>query len=494
MSAQITIDSRVSCQFASLRPSSFARKLRTHLTADGLITDLQVAGFDERMFGDQEVVCALLRHDSDKNLELYTLETLLIPAVPLLTDPVPPPTLDSVPYPPAASVPTVSASTSSPQPSSSIPAPPPTGDANLARISAILSSVAKGKSNISVGDNVVFFRYSAMRPRSAAKAWAKSEFGKGYAKDVPIADIVMFQDRGDQIACIKVLLDNQTFHVPIRNITMKKRARKRSSAAASQQSEGSSASDAESSAAESGDAGESDHSSDEVDGELHPSEGFSPADTSQPVQWGEYAAITVDMAKDNLSTAKARFPAMSTREVRSPFTPLEMFEQCFPMSFVVDHVLPATNQAGSDMTPHDWMPVTLDELKRFIGLELLFTCHKHGSKDIFWSAKAAKLHETHLRVNHLMTHSRFRAISRALRLHLHRDKHDLFNDIRPLIAAWNAHMRAHYVPSCVSCLDESQRFPGLQTLRRQRGISSQRAVDCVSRSVSSGFDQRHLCN
>lgn len=473
MATRIMFGTTVKVKFSQLHPSSSARKLSSLVDVDGFIKDLTFKDYREYSLHGQEVQCALLQHGSDPNLTLLTQEiNMCIPETPLLTTLGPP---EPRPNPPTAATTILMPSDSAqlivpvqqpPRPQS--PQPLLASDVESTRISAILATVAKGKSKLAVGDKVACL-IRRMHPVRDVKVWAGSQHERGVLKDAIIADIVQYKHKKrGEIPSVKINIDNNTFFVPIRNVIISKTGRQ----ATTTQSSGTAERESDDDASEVNDAaeGEADDSSDEAPANQEadaPEEdtinSASPTSTTasqstSSISWGVFGDIRVDIAKADLATNSAFFRRIKScqREAREPFTPLEVFDLCFPLDYLETHVLPATNNAGKALSPNTWRDLSIQELHCFIGLQLLFTCHKHGEKEAFFSPKPPQLWEPHLRITpDIMTIHRYREISRAFRISDDFDKKDKFGAIRDLIACWNEHMRAEYCPSWLNCLDES---------------------------------------
>ena len=131
---------------------------------------------------------------------------------------------------------------------------------------------------------------------------------------------------------------------------------------------------------------------------------------------------------------------------------LELFLLCFPVDYLINVVLPKTNEYLET-------PVTMKELFVFFGCIFFMGCHLGvGDRDQWWSKKDVSAEEgAPFRLSGYMTRNRFKAIMGALR---YTDKQqpeylDKFHDMRQLQNAWNDHMADAYCPGWWSCLDES---------------------------------------
>ena len=100
----------------------------------------------------------------------------------------------------------------------------------------------------------------------------------------------------------------------------------------------------------------------------------------------------------------------------------------------------------------------MGEFLRWIGIWLLLSTKLGFKRSEYWSIKPIELYNgPPYRLNELMSSNRFEAIFAALTL---TDKKsppykDRFWQVCQMIAMWNEHMGKNFVPSWVSCLDES---------------------------------------
>jgi len=136
----------------------------------------------------------------------------------------------------------------------------------------------------------------------------------------------------------------------------------------------------------------------------------------------------------------------------SPFdrTLLEFFEAFFPVEFVEDVILPATNDNLK-------MQLTYGEFLRWIGLWFLIATTSGHNRHDFWSINEIdRFSGAPFWLNDLMSRDRFDDILKALTYNSSKPVYkDKFWEVRPMLEAWNDNMAEQFQPSWISCLDES---------------------------------------
>lgn len=139
------------------------------------------------------------------------------------------------------------------------------------------------------------------------------------------------------------------------------------------------------------------------------------------------------------------------------FTPVEYFLQFFPVKFMVNVVIPATNVTGSSLPEGSWTKgLSLTEFFNWIGVWLYITAFDFSERRDFWSTDPVDLEHPLPRLNGIMSCTRFEAIISALTLNnAPPNPNDRFHSVRPLIAAWNEHTTNHFRPGSFLCIDES---------------------------------------
>ena len=127
-----------------------------------------------------------------------------------------------------------------------------------------------------------------------------------------------------------------------------------------------------------------------------------------------------------------------------------MFFLLFPKS-LLETIIQETNKKLDH-------PTNLGEFLRWIGLWFLLSTISGFKRTDFWSMKPIELYEgAPYRLNEFMSSTRFEAILSSLTLTKESapSYKDRFWEVREMIKCWNEHMRKNFIPSWVSCLDES---------------------------------------
>ncbi len=150
---------------------------------------------------------------------------------------------------------------------------------------------------------------------------------------------------------------------------------------------------------------------------------------------------------------KPKLVGINDLVLQQGMTVLAMFLFFFP-KLLVDIILEATNiKIGNTCRT-----LSYGEFLRWLGIHLLMsTCKGYSRKD-YWSLKPISPFEgAPYRMNEYMSHKRFEEILSHFSFTSkdppsYRDK---FWEIREMIKIWNTHMDEIFIPSWVSCLDES---------------------------------------
>ena len=130
---------------------------------------------------------------------------------------------------------------------------------------------------------------------------------------------------------------------------------------------------------------------------------------------------------------------------------LSLFEHFFPKEFVLETLLPATNENLN-------ISLQYGEFLRFVGVILIMSTTHYGGRSDLWSQQPISPFEgVSFRLNEIMSRYRFDAIVHALGFTnktppTYRDR---FWEVRDMLAAWNKNMADNFCPSWISCLDES---------------------------------------
>jgi hypothetical protein len=137
-------------------------------------------------------------------------------------------------------------------------------------------------------------------------------------------------------------------------------------------------------------------------------------------------------------------------------TMLNMFLFFFPSQFLHDVLLLQLNKSLQEQKEH---ACGIGEFIRFIGLWFYMATFKGFNQSEYWSLKQIDdFNGVPIRLNNWMSKRRFDTILSNLH---YTDKEcpttfqDQFHNVRQLIQAWNKNMTEKFLPSWVSCLDES---------------------------------------
>ena len=133
---------------------------------------------------------------------------------------------------------------------------------------------------------------------------------------------------------------------------------------------------------------------------------------------------------------------------------LALFRVCFPEKWIVGVVIPKTNEALKEK------PLDLREFYVWLGC-IFFMSSFQGieDRDLWWSTKPVDMFDgAPFRLNEYMSKGRFNDIMAAIRYT--NDEAplffvDRFHEVREMIEAFNDHYSSEYLPSWLSCIDES---------------------------------------
>ena len=134
-------------------------------------------------------------------------------------------------------------------------------------------------------------------------------------------------------------------------------------------------------------------------------------------------------------------------------TLLDTFETFFPTNYVNEVILP---EMRKHMTTK--APLTYGEFLRFLGLWLIMATIQGPSRHEFWKREQVDMFfGAPFRLTEFMSKTRFEDILASL---TYTNKaapayRDGFHEVRGLIEAWNRNMQSVFVPSWVTCIDES---------------------------------------
>ena len=179
------------------------------------------------------------------------------------------------------------------------------------------------------------------------------------------------------------------------------------------------------------------------------------ADPPQPTSHvGEWVTPTICARKEaNCSNRKGTWKNYSWKAI-SEMDEFAQFRMCFPEKWVREVVIPATNERIKGD------PINLSEFYVFLGCHFFMACFEGISdRNYWWSQKDIDMFEgAPFRLNGFISLNRFKEISAAMEYTNKpppQEFVDKFHDVRQMIDAFNDHYAEEYIPSWLSCLDES---------------------------------------
>jgi hypothetical protein len=133
---------------------------------------------------------------------------------------------------------------------------------------------------------------------------------------------------------------------------------------------------------------------------------------------------------------------------------LEMFLLFFPVDYLENVIVKETSNI---LVGQAHSPLSLGEFLRFLGCIFFMSCFSGVDRTDFFSSEPVSLEAgAPYRLTQFMAGYRFQQIMSCLTITTSKPTQtDRFWEMRNLIAAWNQNMQDRYVPSWVSCLDES---------------------------------------
>jgi hypothetical protein len=155
------------------------------------------------------------------------------------------------------------------------------------------------------------------------------------------------------------------------------------------------------------------------------------------------------------------------------FTKLDMFLLFFPYEYLEDVIVKETSKALVDQAHQ---PMTYGEFIRFLGCILFMSCFSGVDRTDFFSSDPITMEKgAPYRLTQFMAGYRFQQIMSCLTVTTNKpNQGDRFWEARELIDKWNRNMQETYIPSWVSCLDESMSIwnmrwtcPGYQFVPRK---------------------------
>ncbi|KAL7474259.1 hypothetical protein ACHAW6_000238 [Cyclotella cf. meneghiniana] len=151
---------------------------------------------------------------------------------------------------------------------------------------------------------------------------------------------------------------------------------------------------------------------------------------------GEWIIPTIFPRREaNCSSRKGSWKRFAWTVVHE-MNELAQFWMCFPEQWVKDAVIPATNK---EITGE---PLTLSEFYVYLGCYFFMACFEGISDQrLWWLSKPISMRDrAPFHLNEFISLRRFE---------------DRLHDVRQMIDAFDQHYTEEYIPSWLSCLDES---------------------------------------
>ena len=178
---------------------------------------------------------------------------------------------------------------------------------------------------------------------------------------------------------------------------------------------------------------------------------FEESTTTGPINEQTWGWDGMDNRKQvNATDVRATINNMSSHAL-STVSYLQMFFLFYPKWLIEDVIIPQTNKGLEE-------PLSLGEFIRWIGVWLFLATISGFKRADFWSMNPVdRLVGAPYRVNDIMSGRRFNAILKAISYTNEEPPHfqDKFWEVRQMLKVWNDHMKENFVPSWISCLDES---------------------------------------
>jgi len=154
----------------------------------------------------------------------------------------------------------------------------------------------------------------------------------------------------------------------------------------------------------------------------------------------------------NINNSKGKFNSHRW-EVIAEMNELDLFRMCFPEQFVIEVIIPQTNQNLAT-------PINLQEYYVWLGCIFYMACWQGiGDRDEWWTSDPINPFKgAPFRLNAYMSRVRFKDITGAIRYTDIADPLlfvDKFHEVRQMIERFNEHYAREYSPAWISCLDES---------------------------------------
>ena len=152
--------------------------------------------------------------------------------------------------------------------------------------------------------------------------------------------------------------------------------------------------------------------------------------------------------------AANRGASLKHHERHLKLTKLQLFEILFPMKWVKECLIPATNESMNDSENELDYP----EFLQFLGIWMKICTTVGFERRDFWSSHAnLSGRDTPFKFNAVMSKHRFEAILSSLTYTKETPPRyqDRFWEVREMLKSWNENMDNEFVASWMSCLDES---------------------------------------
>lgn len=181
--------------------------------------------------------------------------------------------------------------------------------------------------------------------------------------------------------------------------------------------------------------------------------GVRSEDDPYVAHFGQWHGIDHRKAQ-GIGNVKPKVNRLPTTDVAA-YTSLQVFCVFFPMAFLTQTIIGKTNE---NLKKKQKEATTLGEFLRFLGLWFFMATLSGYAKRQYWStSEVNEFDGAPYRLHKYMSYNRFMDILSCLGYTMSSPPNfvDKFWEIRDLVKAWNANMKEVFVPSWVSCLDES---------------------------------------
>jgi hypothetical protein len=143
-----------------------------------------------------------------------------------------------------------------------------------------------------------------------------------------------------------------------------------------------------------------------------------------------------------------------TKNDLKALTKLDMFLLFFPANYLENVIVKETSKT---LVEQALSPLTMGEFLRFLGCIFFMSCFSGVDRRDFFSPEPISMSNgAPYRLTQFMAGYRFQQIMSCISITTSTPtESDRFWEVRMLICAWNKNMQDRYIPSWVSCLDES---------------------------------------